>query len=113
MPLIDETLARLNKAKVYTKLDIRQAFYRIHIAEDVEKLTTFRTRYGLYKYYVLPFGLTNGPTIYQRYINDVLFEYLDIFYTAYLDNILVYSDNELEYNSYVKLVLEKLCAIGL
>ncbi len=43
----------------------------------------------------------------------MLFEYLDIFYTVYLDDILVYSDNELEYDSYVKLVLEKLCAIGL
>ncbi len=43
----------------------------------------------------------------------MLFEYLDIFYTAYLDNILVYLDNELKYNSYVKLVLEKLRVIGL
>jgi hypothetical protein len=43
----------------------------------------------------------------------MLFEYLDIFYTAYLDNILVYSDNKLEHDSYVKLVLEKLCTIGL
>ncbi len=113
MPLIDETLARLNKAKVYTKLDIRQAFYRIRIAEDAEELTTFRTCYGSYKYYVLPFSLTNGPAINQRYINNMLFEYLDIFCTVYLDNILVYSNNELEYNSYVKLVLEKLCAAGL
>ncbi len=43
----------------------------------------------------------------------MLFEYLNIFYTVYLDNILVYLDNELEHNSYVKLVLEKLRAIGL
>ncbi len=43
----------------------------------------------------------------------MLFKYLDIFYTAYLDNILVYSNNELEYNSYIKLVLEKLRAAGL
>jgi hypothetical protein len=43
----------------------------------------------------------------------MLFKYLDIFYTAYLDNILVYLDNELKHNSYVKLVLEKLRAIGL
>ncbi len=43
----------------------------------------------------------------------MLFEYLDIFYTAYLDNILVYLDNELEHNSYIKLVLEKLRATGL
>ncbi len=113
LPLIDETLARLNKAKVYIKLNIRQAFYRIRIAEDTEELTTFYTCYGLYKYCVLSFSLTNSPATYQRYINNILFEYLDIFYTAYLDNILVYSDNELEYNSYIKLVLEKLRAIGL
>ncbi len=43
----------------------------------------------------------------------MLFEYLDIFYTTYLDNILVYSDNEFEHETYIKLVLEKLCAIGL
>ncbi len=43
----------------------------------------------------------------------MLFEYLDIFYTAYLDNILFYSNNELEHDSYIKLVLEKLCTIGL
>ncbi len=62
---------------------------------------------------MLFFGLTNGPAIYQRYINNVLLKYLNVFYTAYLDNILVYSDNELEYDSYVKLVLEKLRATGL
>jgi formylmethanofuran dehydrogenase subunit E len=62
LPLLDETLAQMSKAKRFTKLDIRQAFYRIRMAtpED-EDLTTFRTRYGLYKYIVMPFGLTNAP----------------------------------------------------
>ena len=53
LPLIDETLAKLAKAKVYTKLDIRQAFYKIQIDPDLEELTTFRTRYRLYKCKVL------------------------------------------------------------
>jgi len=53
LPLIDETLARLAKAKVYTKLDIRQAFYRIQIDLDLEELTTFCTCYRSYKYKVL------------------------------------------------------------
>ena len=44
-----------------------------------EELTTFRTRFGAYKCKVLPFGLTNGPATYQRYMNDVLFDYLDDF----------------------------------
>ena len=73
-----------------------------------EDLTTFRTRYGAYKYKILPFGLTNSPATYQRYINNVLFDYLDDFYTTYLDNILIYSDNELEHEKYVTKVLERL-----
>ena len=50
LPLVEETLARLSKAKVFTKLDMRQAFYRIRMKESVEDLTTFRMRYGSYKY---------------------------------------------------------------
>jgi hypothetical protein len=76
-------------------------------------LTTFRTWYGAYKYKVLLFGLTNGPVTYQRYINNVLFDYLDVFYTAYLDNILIYSSNELEHEEHVKKVLIRLREAGL
>jgi hypothetical protein len=45
----------------------------------------------------MPFGLTNGPVTYQRFMNDVLFDYLNDFYTAYLDDILIYLENELDY----------------
>jgi hypothetical protein len=71
-------------------------------------LTTFQTRYGLYKCKVLPFGLTNGLAIYQRYMNDVLFNYLNNFCTAYLNDIMIYSNNKLEHETYVKKVLERL-----
>jgi hypothetical protein len=64
LPLIDETLARISQAKVFTKLDIRQAFHRIRIHPDSKELTTFRTRYGAYKYKVLPFRLTNRLATY-------------------------------------------------
>jgi SMC interacting uncharacterized protein involved in chromosome segregation len=62
---------------------------------------------------VLPFGLINRPAIYQRYINNVLFKYLDDFYTAYLDDILIYSENPKEYKMHVYKVLEKLRLAGL
>jgi hypothetical protein len=101
LPLIDETLARLGKAKVFTRLDIRGAFHRIRMHPDSEDLTTFRTRYGTYKCKVLWEGLTNGPATYQRYMNDVLFDYLDNFCTAYLDDILIYSSDELEHQEHV------------
>jgi len=55
-------MARLAKARVFTRLDIRHAFNRIRMHPDSEDLTTFRTRYGSYKYKVLPFGLCNGPS---------------------------------------------------
>jgi hypothetical protein len=73
----------------------------------------FRTRYRSYKYKVLPFRLINRPAIYQRYINDILFNYLDKFYTAYLDNILIYLDDKLKYEVHIKKVLERLRNAGL
>ena len=113
LPLIDETLARLSKAKLFTKLDIRQAFHRIRMDPASEELTTFRTRYGTYKCKVLPFGLTNGPATYQRYMNSILLDYLDDFCTAYLDDILIYSDNEAEHELHVMMVLQRLRDAGL
>jgi len=95
----------MSKAKVFIKLNIRQAFYQIRIDPRSKDLTIFRTRYGTYKYKVLPFGLTNGLAIYQRYINNVLFNYLNNFYTAYLDNIIIYSKNKLEHEEYIYKVL--------
>jgi SMC interacting uncharacterized protein involved in chromosome segregation len=62
---------------------------------------------------VLPFGLINRPVTYQRYINNVLFEYLDDFYIVYLDDILIYSENPEEYEIHVRKVLEKLRLAGL
>jgi hypothetical protein len=105
LSLIDKTLARITNAKIFTKLDIRQAFHRIQIDPLTKELTTFRTRYRTYKYQVLSFGLTNGPVTYQRYMNKVLFDYLNDFCTAYLDDILIYLDNILEYKNHIKLVL--------
>ncbi|ESZ90499.1 hypothetical protein SBOR_9116 [Sclerotinia borealis F-4128] len=113
LPLIDETLARLQGAKIYTKLDIRQAFHRIRMDPQSEEYTTFRTRYGSYKCKVLPFGLTNGPATYQRYMNDILFDYLDDFCTAYLNDILIYSENVEDHNEHVQKILTRLRAAGL
>lgn len=113
LPLIDEILARIAKAKIFTKLDIRQAFHRIRMDPASEELITFRTRYGAYKCKILPFGLTNGLSTYQRYINNMLFDYLDDFCTAYLDDILIYSESELEHEHYIKKVLQRLRDVDL
>ena len=113
IPLIQETLNRLSKAKYYTKLDIISAFNRLRIAKGDEWLTAFRTRYGLFEYLVMPFGLANAPSTFQHYVNDTLRPYLDVFCTAYIDDILIYSDNLSEHRKHVELVLQALRDAGL
>ena len=93
IPLIEETLAQLKNAKLFTKIDIRQAFHKLRMAADSEDYTTFASRFGAFKWKVLPFGLTGGPASWQRFINDVLWELINKFCTAYLDDILIYSRN--------------------
>ena len=113
LPLIDEVLDKLRGAVIFTKVDVRQAFNRIRLHPDSVPLTAFRTRYGTYHYNVLPFGLCNGPATFQRYINEVLFELLDECCTAYVDDILIYSQDPLEHELHVRKVFERLRAAGL
>jgi hypothetical protein len=109
LPLITELMDRLQGAKWFTKFDVREGFYRIRIAKGFEWLTAFKTRYGLYEFTVMPMGLTNAPATFQSVINKALHEYLDIFVTAYLDDVLVYSRGTLEEHiEHVKKVLRKL-----
>jgi vacuolar-type H+-ATPase subunit B/Vma2 len=108
LPLIQETLAWLSRAKIYTKLDVIVVFNRICITERQEYLMAFNIRYGLYETLVILFGLSNAPVIFQVYINKVLYLYLDVFCTAYIDDILVYSNDLTSYKQYVRLVIEVL-----
>jgi hypothetical protein len=73
---------------------------------DLEDMTTFRTRYGSYKYKVMSLGLMNGPVTFQHYVNDTFMDYLDDFLTAFVDDLLIYSDNETEHKEHVWKVLE-------
>ena len=71
LPLIQETLNRISKAKWFTKMDVIAAFHKIRIKEGDEWKTAFRTRFGLFKWLVTPFGLANAPSTFQRYINYI------------------------------------------
>jgi hypothetical protein len=108
LPLISETLDRLNTGVIFTKLDMRGAYNLIRIAEGEEWKTAFRTRYGHFEYRVMPFGLTNAPATFQAFVNNVLREYLDHFVVVYLDDILIYSPSAAQHNAHVMSVLQKL-----
>ncbi len=108
LPLIGELQDRLGRAKWFTSLDLKEAYYRVRMKEGEEWKTAFRTRYGHYEYTVMPFGLKNAPATFQRLINDTLREYLDDFAITYLDDILIYSDDLEMHHSHVHKVLGKL-----
>ena len=113
LPLIKETLERICKAKIYSKIDIIAAFNRLRMQQGEEWKTAFRTRYGLYEYLVMPFGLANAPSSFQNFINDILHGMLDEFCTAYIDDILIYSNSKKEYQTHIRKVLAALQKIGL
>jgi hypothetical protein len=105
LPNISELRDRLAHAQIFTALDLRGAYNLIRMKEGEEWKTAFRSRYGHYEYLVMPFGLTNAPATCQALINNVLREHLDIFVIAYLDDILIYSENEKEHKEHVHKVL--------
>ncbi|KAH7465047.1 hypothetical protein FOMA001_g16877 [Fusarium oxysporum f. sp. matthiolae] len=113
LPLIKESLNNLSGMKYFSRIDIVSAFNNLRIEKGQEYLTAFRTRFGLYESLVMPFGLTGAPATFQRYINDALREHLDIFCTAYLDDILIYSRTREEHIEHLKLVLQRLRSAGL
>jgi len=93
LPLMGEALDRLQTAKYYTKLDIKDAYHKVRIKKRDEWKMTFTTKYGTYEYLVMPFGLTNAPAVFQRWINRTLQSYIDICCIVYLNDVLIYSDN--------------------
>ena len=104
----------IGRATWYTKLDVTAAFHKIRITEGQEWMTAFRTRFGSYEWLVTPFGLANAPSTFQRYINWALREFLDDFASAYLDDVLIFTEGSLQkHHKHVRQVIERLQEAGL
>jgi len=108
LPLISNLLNSPSQAKVYMKINLQHAYHLVRIAEGDEWKTAFRTRYGSYKWQVMPFSLTNAPAAFQRFVNSVFVDMLDVCIVVYLDDILVYSDNMEDHTKHVQEVLRRL-----
>ena len=113
IPRIDETLRTIAAAKYISKVDVISAFHRIRVKDGDEWKTAFNTRFGLYEWLVTPFGLTSTPTTFQRYINWVLHDELDICCSAYIDDVVIYNDTQKEHRSVVLRIVRKLVDAGL
>ena len=107
-PMINDLFDQLQGAKVFSKIDLRSGYHQLKIREKDIPKTAFTTRYGLYEYTVMSFGLTNAPAYFMSMMNKVFVEYLDKFVVVFIDDIMVYSKNEEEHEEHLHLVLEKL-----
>jgi hypothetical protein len=90
------------------KIDLRSGYHQLKIRESEIPKTAFITRYGLYEYTVMSFGLTNAPAYFMYLMNKVFMEYLDKFVVVFIDDILIYSKDEEEHEKHLHLVLQKL-----
>jgi hypothetical protein len=108
LPHIEDLFDQLKGARVFSKIDLRSGYHQLRIRPSDIAKTAFTTRYGLYEYTVMSFGLTNAPAYFIYLMNKVFMEYLDKFVVVVIDDILVYSRNKEEHEERLSLVLQKL-----
>jgi hypothetical protein len=108
LPRIEDLFDQMKGASVFSKIDLRSGYHQLKIWESDIPKTTFRTRYGLYEYTMMSFGLTNAPAYFMYVMNKVFLEYLDKFVVVFIDDILIFSKTMEEHEEYLRLVLEKL-----
>ncbi|KAG1930238.1 retrotransposable element [Pimephales promelas] len=108
LPLMSSAFEVLQGAKIFSKLDLRNAYHLVRIRRGDEWKTAFNTPLGHFEYRVLPFGLVNAPAVFQALINDVLRDMLNIFVFVYLDDILIFSPSLQVHTQHVRQVLQRL-----
>lgn len=92
LPRVDDLLDRLPRA-IFSKIDLHQGFHQVIVVPEHTKRTAFRTQFGNFEFFVMPFGWVNGPGVFMRLMNTVLFKHLNICVIIFLDDILVYSSS--------------------
>jgi hypothetical protein len=106
LPRIDDLFDQVRGATIFSKIDLRSGYHQVRIKDEDIYKTTFRTRYGHYKFVVIPFGLTNAPASFMCLMNNILGKCLDKFVIIFIDDILIYSKDEKEHEEHLRIVLQ-------
>jgi hypothetical protein len=105
LPHIDLLFDQLIGAQVFSKIDLRSGYHQIKICEEDIPKTAFSTRYGLYEYLVMSFGLTNTHAHFMYLMNSIFMEELDMFVMVFIGDILAFSKGKKEHEEHLRIVL--------
>jgi hypothetical protein len=108
LPRIEDLFDQLRGANVFSKIDLRSGYHQLRIRPSDIPKTSFITKYGLYEFTVMSFGLTNAPAYFMYLMNNVFMDYLDKFMVVFIDDNLIYSQNEQEHEEHLRKVLQRL-----
>ncbi|KAA3473224.1 Retrovirus-related Pol polyprotein from transposon 297 family [Gossypium australe] len=108
LPRIDDLFDQLKGETVFSNIDLRSGYYQLRVKDSDVLKTAFRTRYGHYRFLVMPFRLTNTPAIFMDLMNRIFRPYLDRFVVIFIDDILIYSRDESEHFEHLQIVLQTL-----
>jgi hypothetical protein len=108
LPRIEDLFDQLRGAGVFSKIDLRSGYHQLRIRPSDIPKTSFITKYGLYEYTVMSFGLTNAPAFFMYLMNSVFMDYIDKFIVVFIGDIFIYSQNEEEHKEHLKMVLQRL-----
>jgi hypothetical protein len=108
LPRIEDLFDQLRGASVFSKIDLRFGYHQLRIRPSDIPKTAFITKYGLYEFTVMSFGLTNAPAFFMNLMNNVFMDYLDKFVVVFIDDILIYSQSEEDHAGHLRMVLQRL-----
>ena len=110
LPTVDETLAHLNGASVFSKLDANSGFWQIPLADSTKHLTTFITPYGRYCFNKLPFGISSAPEYFQRCMMEILAGQEGVL--CHIDDVIIFGKDKQEHDNRLHAALRKIQAAG-
>jgi hypothetical protein len=108
LPKIEDLFDQLRGASVFSKIDLRSCYHQLRIRPSDILKTAFITKYGLYEFTGMSFGLTNAPAFFMNLMNSVFMDYLDKFVVVFIDDILIYFQSEEKHADHLRMVLQRL-----